>query len=107
MGKTRNLLEKIRDTKGTFHVKMGSIKDRNSMDPTEPEDIKRGDKDTQNYIETVLMNWAGSHLDSSCGFLSHFHTCDSVSCLWFRAISWYLFVHRSLSLLHLIHSFIP
>ena len=57
MGKTRNLLEKIRDTKGTFHVKMGSIKDRNSMDPTEPEDIKRGDKDTQNYIETVLMNW--------------------------------------------------
>ena len=41
MGKTRNLLEKIRDTKGTFHVKMGTIKDRNGMDLTEAEDIKK------------------------------------------------------------------
>ena len=41
MGKTRNLLKKIRDTKGTFHAKMGSIKNRNSMDLTEVEDIKR------------------------------------------------------------------
>ena len=41
MGKTRNLLKKIRDTKGTFHAKMGSIKDRNGMDLTEAEDIKR------------------------------------------------------------------
>ena len=40
MGKTRNLLKKIRDTKGTFHAKMGSIKDRNGMDLTEAEDIK-------------------------------------------------------------------
>ena len=40
MGKTRDLFEKIRDTKGTFHVKMGSIKDRNGMDLTEAEDIK-------------------------------------------------------------------
>ena len=40
MGKTRNLVKKIRDTKGTFHAKMGSIKDRNSMDLTEAEDIK-------------------------------------------------------------------
>ena len=39
MGKTRNLLKKIRDTKGTFHAKMGSIKDRNGMDLTEAEDI--------------------------------------------------------------------
>ena len=40
MGKTRDLFKKIRDTKGTFHSKMGSIKDRNSMDLTEAEDIK-------------------------------------------------------------------
>ena len=47
MGKTRDLLKKIRDVKGTFHAKMGSIKDRNAMDLTEPEYIKRW----QEYIE--------------------------------------------------------
>ena len=41
MGKTRHLLKKIRDTKGIFHAKMGTIKDRNSMDLTEAEDIKK------------------------------------------------------------------
>ena len=41
MGKTRDLFKKIRDTKGTFHAEMGSIKDRNSMDLTEAEDIKK------------------------------------------------------------------
>ena len=41
MGKTTDLFKKIRDTKGTFHVKMGSIKDRNGMDLTEAEDIKK------------------------------------------------------------------
>ena len=41
IGKTRDLFKKIRDTKGTFHAKMGSIKDRNGMDLTEAEDIKR------------------------------------------------------------------
>ena len=41
MGKTRDLFKKIRDTKGTFHPKMGSIKDRNGRDLTEPEDIKK------------------------------------------------------------------
>ena len=41
MGKTRDLFKKIRDTKGTLHAKMGSIKDRNGMDLTEAEDIKR------------------------------------------------------------------
>ena len=41
MGKTRDLLKKIRDTKGTFHAKMGLIKDRNCMDLTEAEDIKK------------------------------------------------------------------
>ena len=41
MGKTRDLFREIRNTKGTFHVKMGSIKDRNSLDLTEAEDIKK------------------------------------------------------------------
>ena len=41
MGKTRDLFKKIRDTKGTFHAKMGSIKDRNGRDLTEPEDMKK------------------------------------------------------------------
>ena len=41
MGKSRDLFKKIRDTKGIFHAKMGSIKDRNSMDLTETEDIKK------------------------------------------------------------------
>ena len=41
MGKTRDLFKKIRDTKGTFHAKMSTIKDRNSMDLTEAEDIKK------------------------------------------------------------------
>ena len=50
MGKTRDLFKKIRDTKGTFHAKMGSIKDRNSMDLTESEDIK---KRWQEYTEEL------------------------------------------------------
>ena len=47
MGKTRDLFKKLRDTKGTFHAKMGSIKDRNCMDLTEVEDIKKRCKNTQ------------------------------------------------------------
>ena len=50
MGKTSDLFKKIRDTKGTFHAKMGSIKDRNGMDLTEREDIK---KRWQEYIEEL------------------------------------------------------
>ena len=46
MGKPRVLFKKIRDTNGTFHAKMGSIKDRNGMDLTEAEDIRRGGKNT-------------------------------------------------------------
>ena len=50
MGKTRDLFKKIRDTKGTFHAKMGSIKDRNGMDLTEAEDNKKRWQDTRkNY----------------------------------------------------------
>ena len=50
MGKTRDLFQKIRDTKGTFHAKMGSIKNRNGMDLTEAEDIK---KRQQEYTEEL------------------------------------------------------
>ena len=50
MGKTRDLFKKLRDTKGTFHAKMGSIKDRNGMDLTEAEDIK---KRWQEYTEEL------------------------------------------------------
>ena len=50
MGKTRDLFKKIRDTKGTFHAKMGWIKDRNGMDLTEAEDIK---KRRQKYTEEL------------------------------------------------------
>ena len=49
MGKTRALFKKIRYTKGTFHAKMGTIKDRNSMDITEVENIKRWQKYTELY----------------------------------------------------------
>ena len=49
MGKTRDLVKKIRDTKGTFHAKMGSIKDRNGMDLTEAEDIKKWQEYTELY----------------------------------------------------------
>ena len=56
MGKTRDLLKKIRDTKGTFHAKMGSIKNRNGMDLTEAEVLKRGGKNTQkNYTKKIFM----------------------------------------------------
>ena len=62
MGKTRDLFKKIRDTKGTFHARMGSIKDRNGMDLTEAETIKkrwllsiRDIRDTQNYTKKIFM----------------------------------------------------
>ena len=66
MGKTRNLFKKIRDTKGTFHAKMGSIKDRNCMDLTE-EDIK---KRWQEYTEELYKK----HLhnpDNHDGVITH------------------------------------
>ena len=67
MGKTRDLFKKIRDTKGTFHAKMGSIKDRNGRDLTEAEDIK---KRWQEYTEELYKK----HLqdpDSHDGVITH------------------------------------
>ena len=66
MGKTRDLLKKIRDTKGTFHGKMGTIKDRNSMDLTEAEDIK---KRWQEY--TKLYKKGLNDLDNHDGVITH------------------------------------
>ena len=55
MGKTRDVFKKIKDTKGTFHTKMGTVKDRNGMDLREEEEIRRGDKNTRkNYKQKVF-----------------------------------------------------
>ena len=55
MGKTRDLFKKIRDIKGKFHAKMGTIKDRNGMDLTEAEELKkRWQKYTENYMQKML-----------------------------------------------------
>ena len=55
MGKTRDLFRKIRDTKGTFHAKMGTIKNRNGMDLTEKKILRKGGKNTQNYPKKIFM----------------------------------------------------
>ena len=56
MGKTRDLFKKIRDTKGAFHVKMGTIKDRKGMDLTELKILRRGGKNTQkNSTKKIFM----------------------------------------------------
>ena len=68
MGKTRDLFKKIRDSKGTFHTKMGSIKDRNGMDLTEAEDIK---KRWQEYTELYKKDLHDS--DNHSGVIIHTH----------------------------------
>ena len=56
MGMTKDPFKKIRDTKGTFHEKMGTIKDRNCMDLTEEKILRRGGKNTQkNYTKKIFM----------------------------------------------------
>ena len=59
MGKTRDLFKKIRNTKGTFHAKMGTIKDRNGMDLTEAEDIK---KRWQEYTDKLCKKISMTHI---------------------------------------------
>ena len=54
MGKTRDLFKNIRHTKGRFHAKMGTIKDRNGVDLTEAEILRRGGKNTQNYTKKIF-----------------------------------------------------
>ena len=55
MGKTRDLLKKIRDIKGAFHVKMGTIKDRKGMDLTELKILRRGGKNTQKHYTKKIL----------------------------------------------------
>ena len=66
MGKSRDLLKKIGDTKGTFHEKMGSIKDRNGMDLTEAEDIKKWREYTEEIYKKDL-----SDPDNHNGVITH------------------------------------
>ena len=61
MGKTRDLFKKIRDTKRTFHAKMGTIKDRNSMGLTEAKDIRRCGKNTQKNYTKKHLNDPDNH----------------------------------------------
>ena len=61
MAKTRDLFKKIRDTKGTFHAKMGSIKDRNGRDLTEAEDIKKWQEYTEELYKKDLHNADNHH----------------------------------------------
>ena len=67
MGKTRELFKKVRDTKGTFHAKMGSIKDRNGMDKTEAENIK---KTWQKYTEEQYIKYI-HHPDNHDAVITH------------------------------------
>ena len=68
MGKTRDLVKKIRDTKGTFHAKMGSIKDRNGLDLTEAEDIK---KRWEEYTEEQYKKQYLHNPDNQDGMITH------------------------------------
>ena len=67
MGKTRDLYKKIRDTKGTFHAKMGSIKDRNGLDLTEAKILRRGGKNTQKNCTKKDLH----DLDNHDGVITH------------------------------------
>ena len=67
-GKSRDLFQKIRDTKGTFHAKMGTIKDRNGMDLTEAEDVKKWQEYTENESESCSV---GSNFCDSMDYTDH------------------------------------
>ena len=68
MGKTRDLLKKIGDTKGQFHAKMGTIKDRNSIDLTEAEEIK---KSWQEYTEELYKQVLMTQITTMVGVITH------------------------------------
>ena len=80
MGKTRDLFKKIRDTKGTFHAKMGTIKDRNCMDLTESKDIK---KRWQEYTELYKKDLHNP--DNHNGMITHLEP-DILECEVKRAL---------------------
>ena len=72
MGKTRDLLKKIRDNKGTFHAKMGSIKDRNGMDLTKAEDTKKRGQEYTGELYTKDLHDPGNH----DGMITHILECE-------------------------------
>ena len=74
MGKTRDLFKKTRDTKGTFHAKMGTIKDKNSMDLTEAEDTKRWQEYTEELYKKDLHD-----SDNHDGVITHLES-DILEC---------------------------
>ena len=74
MGKTRDLFKKIRDIKGTFHAKMGSLKDRNGMDLTEAEDIKRWQEYTEELYKKDIHD-----PDNHGGMITHLEP-DIIEC---------------------------
>ena len=76
MGKTRDLFKKINDTKGTFHTKMGTIKDRNGRDLTEAEDIK---KRWQEYMEELCKKKSLHDPDNHNGVITHLES-DILEC---------------------------
>ena len=80
MGKTRDLFKKIRDTKGIFHAKMGLVKDRNGMDLTEAEDIKRWQEYTEELHKKVLHD-----PDNHDGVITHLEP-DILECEVKRAL---------------------
>ena len=80
MGKTRDLFKKIRDIKGIFHAKMGSIKDRNGMDLTEEEDIKRWQEYTEELYKKDLQD-----PDNHDGVITHLEP-DILKCEVKRAL---------------------
>ena len=80
MGKTRALFKKITDSKGTFHAKMGSIKDRNGMDPTEAEDIKKWQEYTEKLYKKDLHD-----PDNHDGVITHLEP-DILECEIKRAL---------------------
>ena len=79
MGKTRDLLKRIRDIKGTFHAKMGSIKDRNGMDLTVEEDIKKRSREytEKNYTKKLLM----TQITTMCGHSSRARHHGVLGCI--------------------------
>ena len=81
MGKTRDLFKKLRDTEGTFHAKMGTIKDRNGMDLTEAEDIK---KRWQEYTEELYQKDLHDQ-DNNDGVTTHLEP-DILECEVKRAL---------------------
>ena len=76
MGKTRHLFKKIRDTKGTFHAKMGSVKDRNGMDLTEAEDIKKKWQECTEELYKKDLHHPDNHDDVITNLEPDFLVCE-------------------------------